>query len=120
MTRYQKSQIEDVARVLRAERDAGLNALGKNQGSDAIACAMIDFANLFAADNPPKCVAHRPGALFRNGPCITNCLFQGGFNRTAFLADCGLVVEPMSDEDGYRTHEHNKDFPECYGLEESK
>ncbi|KKK83805.1 hypothetical protein LCGC14_2789700 [marine sediment metagenome] len=51
-----------------------------------------DFEELFANNNPD-------------------------FNRPAFLAACGLVVEPMSDEDGYRTHEHNKDFPECYGLE---
>ena len=50
-TRYTEKQIEDVVRILRHERDAGISGLGSNMGSTAIACVMLAFANLFAADN---------------------------------------------------------------------
>ncbi len=62
---YQDEHYRDVARILRDERDSGLRELGDNQGSTAIACVMLAFSHLFAADNPD-------------------------FDRTKFLLDCGL------------------------------
>lgn len=43
-----------------------------------------DFADLFAADNPPTCqVGHH------DGPCGAVCLV-GGFDRERFLEACGV------------------------------
>ncbi len=95
-TRYTEEQIGDVARILRAERDAGLAALGKNQGSDAVACAMIDFADLFAADNPAYCINCGAPAITdevcasAGGRLYDEHLFEGGFDREKFLDACGL------------------------------
>ena len=65
VTRYQKEHYKDVASILRDEREPALKALGDNDGSKAIACVMLAFSRLFAADNPD-------------------------FDRKRFLRDCGL------------------------------
>ena len=65
MSRYQEEHYNDVARILRDERDSALKELGDNEGSTAIACVMLAFSHLFAADNPD-------------------------FDRTEFLLTCGL------------------------------
>ncbi|KKM91576.1 hypothetical protein LCGC14_1227140 [marine sediment metagenome] len=84
-TRYQKSQIEDVARILS-------DAVGIASDCDRVDCGCKmeslaickDFADLFAADNPPACQAfHGPGH-------DSSCKLAGGFNREQFLAACGL------------------------------
>ena len=86
-TRYQKSQIEDVARIL-AEEKHFQETSGRPEGMSA-AGAVINlqhtFADLFAADNPPMC---RVGS--HDGPCTPVCWLDG-FNREQFLAACGLV-----------------------------
>ena len=82
-TRYQKSQIEDVARILRRRyyplhRDKVVAWRGLAD----------DFADLFAADNPPVC---QVGSHY--GPCTpTACLIKG-FDREQFLAAWGLEGE---------------------------
>ena len=85
-TRYQKTHYEDVARILRHERDAGLSGLGSNMGSTAIACVMLEFSNLFAADNPPTCRIHGIIGNERKDDCPND----RGFNREKFLTACGL------------------------------
>ncbi len=93
-TRYQKSQIEDVARIL---RDALLETIddGKMMGRymDAVTIENIarDFETLFAADNPRRCFADEG----HNGACDDGCLTgegssNEGFDRKRFLAACGL------------------------------
>ena len=79
-TRYQKSQIEDVARLLNG---AIKQAEREQRFVDVL--LVEEFADLFAADNPPICrVAARHFA-----PCGIVCL-SGGFDRESFLAACGL------------------------------
>ena len=99
-TRYQKSHYEDVAEILRHERDAGLSGLGSNMGSTAIACVMLEFADLFAADNPHLCADCnvRQGEEPTSGRCFEarnrrSHLFVGGFDRERFLTACGLESE---------------------------
>ena len=86
-TRYQKRHYEDVASILheakRIEVDIGrlIPAAGYAD----------EFADLFAADNPPRCIdcgAHR-GEEADNAEC-THHLFADGFDRDQFLAACGL------------------------------
>ncbi len=112
-TRYQKRHYEDVATILRNEfKD------WSPQYQRPIPYIAIAFANLFAADNPRRCFANEEHI----GGCTDGCLTgtgpdNEGFDREQFLAACGLEAQPVSDEEGYHTHEHDQDFPECYGLE---
>jgi hypothetical protein len=123
-TRYQKSQIEDVARTLVNFWADPINRFSYLHVPPKLA---QDFADLFAADNPPTCSICRLATtdLLEEAGCqyepesgtTSQHDFEGGFDRERFLAACGLEQQPESDEDCYATHEHNKDFPECYGLE---
>ncbi len=67
--RYQEEHYKDVARILRDERESALKELGDNLGSTAIACVMLAFSHLFAADDPD-------------------------FDRERFLLACGLEAPP--------------------------
>ena len=73
MSRYSKEHYEDVARILSAEfatqKPANLHGPIRN--------LIYDFADLFAADNPPACI---------EGQCPSH----GGFDREQFLAACRL------------------------------
>ncbi len=69
-TRYQKSQIEDVARILVRE--------GSGSTFGPVRNIALDFADLFAADNPPAWDSNK---------------LVGGFDRERFLAACGLESE---------------------------
>ncbi|KKN07172.1 hypothetical protein LCGC14_1069910 [marine sediment metagenome] len=86
-TRYQESQIEDVARILAKE--------GSGSTFGPVRNIARDFANLFAADNPPTC-SHCDKRRGIGTVCPSPCgehHFEGGFNRTDFLAACGLESE---------------------------
>ena len=82
-TRYQNEHYEDVAGLLK-----------RHVGSQTSAAAHVftvdivkEFADLFAADNPPNCYVNGE----HNGPCSKeNGCLHGGFDRERFLAACGL------------------------------
>ena len=90
-TKYQKSQIEDVAVLLHFHHDINVS------GPIAIATLAGHFADLFAADNPPICP--RCGRQYRAtnthiypANCSGPHEYEGGFDREQFLAACGLRV----------------------------
>lgn len=95
MSKYQRQHYDDVARVLSHAR-AHEPRFGTGEFT-AIGQAIIDFADLFAADNPPYC------QYCRNTPtpasAATQCVqvhlgepheYIGGFDRERFLKACGL------------------------------
>ncbi|KKK70016.1 hypothetical protein LCGC14_2928230 [marine sediment metagenome] len=89
-TRYQKSQIEDVAKIL-----------SKGARTVEIVTEDIarDFADLFAADNPNKCCGEAVRDHFEYwDPSVPKGEhhYQPGFNRARFLAACGLEEEAQS------------------------
>ncbi len=94
-TRYQKSQIEDVAETLRVH----LQGTSPTMNPITLLEDMIrDFADLFAADNPhgnscKDCGVKPPFYI----PCtdrVTHSVFQQqGFDREKFLSACGLESE---------------------------
>jgi len=96
-TRYQKSQIEDVAKLLAAEYEAAQT--WNEAAAHAIKRAALNFADLFAADNPPRCVnCGEPATTTGGGSChyvpqLGEHNFEGGFDRERFLAACGLTTE---------------------------
>ena len=88
-TRYQKSQIEDVALIFATR---GMPDIVRTQLTG-------DFADLFAADNLGRCThcirlegttAHCDSA---DGHLRDEHNFQGGFDREQFLIACGLESE---------------------------
>ena len=81
-TRYQKSQIEDVARILHKYY------LGIAYGPGYSAGIAGDFADLFAADNPPRCSTCGASVCSQRGH-----VFASGFDRERFLTACGLKSE---------------------------
>ena len=97
-TRYQSKHYEDVARLLNKQPVASVGSLYQ-----AVKRMGEDFADLFAADNPRICnICRAPkgetalcfGSVLgraSNPPGEHN--FQGGFDRTQFLAACGLESE---------------------------
>ncbi len=101
-TRYQKSQIEDVAQIL---RDAMLETIddgkmaSRYMDDTTIENITYDFETLFAADNPPRCVnCGEPATTTGGGSChyvpqLGEHNFEGGFNREEFLTACGLESE---------------------------
>ena len=90
-TRYQKRHYEDVARLLYG---AVQDASNKDRWVDME--LVHEFADLFAADNPPVCRVcdddEGTGSI-----CTCSCgghhHFEGGFNRKQFLEACGLESE---------------------------
>ncbi|KKL26926.1 hypothetical protein LCGC14_2390360 [marine sediment metagenome] len=87
VSRYSKEHYEDVAKVLKENR-AWARQMDSTHGRAVMASTIGQFAELFAADNPPVC---QVGG--HDGPCTPACLI-GGFNREQFLTACGLATEP--------------------------
>ena len=93
-TRYQKSQIEDVARILSGWVPLSL----KDEGSDVrfmLENLVAEFTGLFAADNPEVCrycgateATAKVRCVGREGDPFHN--FEGGFDCEKFLSVCGL------------------------------
>ncbi len=84
MSRYTKQHYEDVAKLLS-------DSSGYIGTADAVVTSLInDFADLFAADNPPFCrncdIPHSVHYVQREGLHE----YTGGFNRKPFLEACGL------------------------------
>ena len=105
-TRYQKSQIEDVARILKTMWECHCNSPHDPNGPECAGCQTRDgmvgaFADLFAADNPPTCT--KCGVLCATQQAVSLCAndafagenhqWSGGFDRERFLAACGLESE---------------------------
>jgi hypothetical protein len=97
-TRYQKQHYEDVAEIIKAElarrRERGSPSFGK---ALTLPTPLVDdFADLFAADNPPSTRCWHCGASEGTMP---PCRYPaqehnyGGFDREQFLAACGLESE---------------------------
>ncbi|KKN75221.1 hypothetical protein LCGC14_0382200 [marine sediment metagenome] len=95
-TRYQTKHYEDVARLLQyhlAATDGPTDAL---LGAHSVVQLLIaDFADLFAADNPPHCThCSRPGTTGDLTILLTKAgekhNREGGFDREQFLEACGL------------------------------
>ncbi len=82
-TRYQKSQIEDVARVLSYHTTAaGMD--DEQERMQWLTWIAKSFVDLFAADNPP---------IMKHCWCYPECTDVrqvSGFDRERFLAACGL------------------------------
>ncbi len=83
-TRYQESQIEDVAGIIAAELADHPERPNRTPTLRAVA---RQFAGLFAADNPKRCVT------FPFNHDFHDCVLAGGFDRKPFLAACGLESE---------------------------
>ncbi len=98
-TRYQKSQIEDVATILRnamLETIDGGKMASRYMDDTTVENLANDFDDLFAADNPPLCtLCYRPESTGRACSTASQRLhnFSGGFDRKQFLAACGLESE---------------------------
>ena len=98
-TRYQKSQIEDLARILHKYY------LGIAYGPGYSAGIAGDFVDLFAADSPSICSVCGTSPLGgQNLYCVVGFgapsreptkehNWEGGFNPKQFLAACGLESE---------------------------
>jgi len=88
-SRYNRRHYEDVAIVL---RNAHKN--WSDQFQAPVKHLMFTFADLFAADNPNRCIdcGCRQGSSDRDPECSSH-LFAGGFDRDRFLAACGLEEE---------------------------
>ena len=85
-TRYQESQIKDVARII---EDLWLFP----DAHEIISSLAGDFANLFAVDNLPSSRCWTCGNTKEAAPICTRPDGDhrfGGFNRERFLAACGL------------------------------
>ncbi len=85
MSRYTKEHYEDVAAIL----------LPHCPGNSQIGQIVKDFADLFAADNPPKCIHCGRSGAEAVGLCLgpqdyLNHEVAGGFNCEQFLTACGL------------------------------
>ncbi len=110
-TRYQKRHYEDVARILRNEFADWSPELQR-----PIPYIAVALANLFATNNPNF---DRSAFLTACGLEADERIHDGRCGEDG-CSVCGLEQQLTSDEEGYATHEHDKDFPECYGLEEGK
>ncbi len=96
--RYRQEQYEDVANLLR-----GHNTATNDTHKLLLQSLTLDFADLFAADNPPNCnICRAPKE--ETALCFGAVLgaaskspgkhdFAGGFDREQFLAACGLDSE---------------------------
>ncbi len=84
-TRYQKSQIEDVAGIIAAGLAEHPERPNRTPTLRAVA---RQFADLFAADNPKRCTFHGDHDTGYSEDCKIT-----GFSRKQFLAACGLESE---------------------------
>ena len=86
MSRFTKEYHEEVARLLklhltREDQDIAT----RTPGGQAIACLALDFAGIFAADNPRLCAYHGEHDTAYSEDCKIT-----GFDREQFLTVCGL------------------------------
>ncbi len=99
-TRYQRSQIEDVARILSYHTTAaGMD--DERERMEWLTWITKSFIDLFAADNPPNCVDCGASSTGESKFCrqsIVNHKFEGGFNRERFLAACGLEIDQRTHD----------------------
>ena len=103
MSRYTKQHYEDVARTLKEQATYYSGIV--NDGQAIVAGVVLgrtieDFADLFAADNPPACqVCGYTGTTGTGSPFCCQSMqghnFKGGFDGKQFLEACGL--EPQSE-----------------------
>ena len=88
-TRYQQSQIEDVAGLL------GRYTYCEDEGCESCDGQRVmvgRFADLFATDNPPFCrTCDADHSIFYAGEGLHD--YEGGFDRKRFLTACGLESE---------------------------
>ena len=97
-TRYQDKHYEDVAEILQRytqERRGLSRLLMAPEISAFLATARaitLDFADLFATDNPSNCLycEGRHDAAHYTPPHVRG---RSGFDRDRFLAACGLESE---------------------------
>lgn len=91
MSRYSRELAEDVAGLIKS---AWPEAVPEDVNEVILFDLANKFADLFAADNPPTCVAC--GALCATQRAVYPChagrdhKWIGGFDRDKFLAACGL------------------------------
>jgi hypothetical protein len=93
-TRYTQEHYEDVARIIASHVRPALNPSTPAPYIQP-RCLVDDFADLFAADNPPvmgRCCDPVPPNEFVAAEC-TNYIVVSGFNRDRFLSACGLDYE---------------------------
>ncbi|KKM24101.1 hypothetical protein LCGC14_1608510 [marine sediment metagenome] len=87
MSRYSKEHYEDVARIIVGHNGGLLDTYSPANHK----CLADDFAELFAADNPPSTHCWHCGS---NRNVVTDCTHvehnYGGFDREQFLTACGL------------------------------
>ena len=83
MSRYSEMHYEDVAKALKENRDWALR-LDNAHARGVMASTIGTFADLFAADNPKRCVTSPFNHDFHD------CVLAGGFDREQFLAACRL------------------------------
>ena len=111
VSRYSKQHYEDVAKVLKENR-AWARQMDSTHGRAVMASTIGQFADLFAADNPPSTHCWHCGS---NRNVVTDCTHvehnYGGFDREQFLAACGL--EPMQQASSSTVP---KQILEHYGL----
>ena len=83
-TRYQKRHYEDVAEIV-------LNHIWHRPVGYMSRDLAEDFADLFAADNPPFCsdCGDEKGTTICTHSCGDHHAFIGGFDREQFLTACG-------------------------------
>ena len=85
MSKYQEQHYEDVAAIIRSlvsvEEGPGVPYPISQVSSLSL---VVQFADLFAADNPPSCSVGS-----HDGPCTPACRIDG-FDRERFLKACGL------------------------------
>ena len=127
MSKYTKQHYEDVARILRADR---MEARIRPE-DDALANVMADFADLFAADNPPNSAycgycgtdgatsVACPGRSLALGHSLVQ---HKGFDRARFLAACGLAPEhtcPLCERSSPDLVVIDEVHPECADREQA-
>ena len=85
-TRYTKKHYVDVAKLLSCSTTYhGTSRKSVDGGIMALTQVILDFADLFAADNPKRCTFHGDHDTGYSEDCKIT-----GFNREQFLAACGL------------------------------
>ena len=93
MSKYTKEHYEDVAEIMARHRHPGE---GNREAEGCWEATCADFADLFAADNPQRCIIcdQRKDT---GSPCddLSEHSFEGGFDRELFLAACGLTTKEV-------------------------
>ncbi|KKM72049.1 hypothetical protein LCGC14_1424500 [marine sediment metagenome] len=90
MSKFTKQHYEDVATLLKKRSPA-------HPAMIMVKAVAIDFADLFATDNPACCIhcGYLEGTTdicdSSDGRIREEHLFEGGFDREQFLAACGLA-----------------------------